>query len=53
MAYHYLSATRGEIVDRNGHGLANNGEIVNFGVVPKALGEGEQKQEKIKKSVKL
>ena len=49
VAYHYLSATRGEIVDRNGHGLANNGEIVNFGVVPKALGEGEQKQEKIKK----
>ena len=47
--YQFIPATRGEIVDREGHGLAINGKIFNFGVVPKALGEGEQKQEKIKK----
>ena len=47
--YHYLSAARGEIVDRNGHGLAINGDVYNFGIVSKNLGKGEERKKNIKK----
>lgn len=47
--YQFIPATRGEIVDREGHGLAINGKIFNFGIVPKDLGEGENRKNKIKK----
>lgn len=46
--YQFIPATRGEIVDREGHGLAINGKIFNFGIVPKDLGTGEKRKEKIK-----
>lgn len=46
--YQFIPATRGEIVDREGHGLAINGKIFNFGIVPKDLGTGEKRKAKIK-----
>lgn len=47
--FQYIPATRGEIVDRNGRGLANNGKIINFGIVPRDLGSEGERKEKIKK----
>lgn len=47
--YQYLPATRGEILDHKGRGLAINGKIVKFGIVPKDLGNGADKEKKIKK----
>ncbi|MDT2522886.1 penicillin-binding protein PBP4(5) [Enterococcus raffinosus] len=40
-------ATRGEILDRNGQGLATNGTVYQVGVVPKNLGTGEDRTAKI------
>lgn len=47
--YQYLPATRGEILDHKGRGLAINGKIVKFGIVPKDIGNGADKEKKIKK----
>lgn len=41
-------ATRGEILDRNGEGLATNGQLKQLGVVPSKLGEGAEKEANIK-----
>lgn len=49
VSYQYLPATRGEILDHKGRGLAINDKIVKFGIVPKDLGNGADKEEKIKK----
>ncbi|MGM0217441.1 penicillin-binding protein PBP4(5) [Enterococcus sp. AZ126] len=42
------TATRGEIVDRNGEGLAVNQAFDQVGIVPGKLGEGQEKTENIK-----
>lgn len=46
-----LSAKRGEILDRNGEKLAENGSISSVGIVPGKL--GENKEENIKKISEL
>jgi len=40
-------ATRGEILDRSGQGLATNGTVYQAGIVPKNLGSGEERTTKI------
>lgn len=42
------TATRGEIVDRNGEGLAVNQAFDQVGIVPGKLGEGQEKTENIR-----
>ncbi|MBK2002057.1 penicillin-binding transpeptidase domain-containing protein [Listeria ivanovii subsp. londoniensis] len=41
------SATRGQIVDRNGTPLATKGQFSEAGIVPAKLGEGDEKTENI------
>lgn len=41
------SATRGQIVDRNGTPLATKGQFAEAGVVPSKLGEGDEKTKNI------
>ena len=49
-----ISAQRGEILDRNGEKLAQNGSISTIGIVPGKLGENtEQKTENILKIAEL
>ncbi|WP_407855744.1 penicillin-binding transpeptidase domain-containing protein [Enterococcus hailinensis] len=45
--YQVDAATRGEIVDRNGEGLATNGTVYQLGVIPKNLGSGTDRTTKI------
>lgn len=40
-------ATRGEILDRSGQGIATNGTVYQSGIVPKNLGTGEVRTAKI------
>ena len=40
-------ATRGEILDRSGQGLATNGTVYQSGVIPQNLGTGEDRTAKI------
>ena len=40
-------ATRGEILDRSGQGIATNGTVYQSGIVPKNLGSGEERTAKI------
>ncbi len=41
-----LKASRGEILDRNGNKLAENGKISTVGIVPNKLGENDEVKEK-------
>ncbi|WP_236693985.1 NTF2-like N-terminal transpeptidase domain-containing protein [Sporosarcina globispora] len=43
VAFHYLEAERGEIKDHSGNGLAVNEDFKWVGVVPKELGQGNEK----------
>jgi NTF2-like N-terminal transpeptidase domain./Penicillin-binding Protein dimerisation domain./Penicillin binding protein transpeptidase domain. len=48
IGFHSEQAERGEIVDRNGKGLAVNGEVYEVGIVPSQM---EGKEEEVKKAV--
>lgn len=47
VSYTLNEAVRGEITDRNNNKLAQNARLNQVGVVPSALGEGEEKEKKI------
>ncbi|WP_125606595.1 penicillin-binding protein PBP4(5) [Lapidilactobacillus bayanensis] len=47
VTYSVTSATRGEILDRNGQGLAINGTVHQLGIVPGNLGTGAERTAKI------
>ncbi|MDT2770908.1 penicillin-binding transpeptidase domain-containing protein [Enterococcus pseudoavium] len=47
VAYSIDPATRGELLDRNGQGLATNGTLQQLGVVPKNLGTGTERTDKV------
>ena len=47
ITYSVDPATRGEILDRSGQGIATNGTVYQLGVVPKNLGTGEERSAKI------
>ena len=46
-------ATRGEILDRSGQGIATNGTVYQSGIVPKNLGTGEVRTAKIERLLKV
>ncbi|KAF1295276.1 penicillin-binding protein [Enterococcus sp. JM4C] len=48
VSYALTEAVRGEITDRNNNKLAQNARLNQLGVVPSALGEGDEKTKKIK-----
>lgn len=48
VTYQFTPATRGQILDRKGSGLAINGTIYQLGVVPKDLGTDTEKTDRIK-----
>lgn len=49
VTYQYLKAERGEILDHLGNGLAINEDFKSMGIVPKELGEGNQKEQNLQK----
>lgn len=48
-----LKAKRGEIVDRNGQGLAINGSVIEIGVIPEKLGNDAATKEKAAELLKM
>lgn len=48
VSYTLNEAVRGEITDRNNNKLAQNARLNQVGVVPSALGEGEEKEKKFR-----
>lgn len=47
IAYQYFKAERGEIQDHLGNGLAINENFKSMGIVPKDLGEGQEKEDNL------